>query len=251
MEKDEFLQTFDFGLPQVTDDAREASQKEVLLLYHSPDAIPSSFPKEIEFAGGPLLSVEDATQKCTTLNVVSIGDAKTSSELFLGSKCLALVGHEQMYHVQRFVKDETGFRLVQRETIQKKNGQFEGRYTFAEDSENTPARLHWAFLSNYLPYMDTLRQKLKTVLENIAIDNTVIVMVCNLEQSTLLVNFACACRARGIATSNLIVFATDQETAKLATELNFASFYDKEVRRASCYSTCKHCAVALTVCHFR
>jgi hypothetical protein len=222
--KDDFLETFDFGLPEVIDADRVASQTEVLLLYNTPGAIPSSLP-EVGFASGPLLSVKEATSKCETLNVVSIGDPNAASKSFLGAQCLALVGHEQMYHVQRFVTDD-GFKLVHRRLI-KKDDKYDVPYSFFEAEE---ARLHREFLIHYLPRLDTVLARLKPVLAKISVDNTVVAMVCSMSQFSLLLNFACACHARGISIpGNIIIFATDKETAKLARELDFATFYDDEV----------------------
>jgi len=231
--KEEFIKTFDYGLPDITDRERQAGQSEVLLLYNTEAAVPSSASDNAGGFAGPLLSVKEATQKCKTLNIVSIGDPKESSDMFVGAQCLALVGHEQMYHVQRFVKsDNDNFGLVQREIIkERKTGNYAGRYMFeTENEETSPARLHREFLAKYLPYVDTLKARLKPVLESIAINNTVVVMVCNKDQSSLLHNFACACLAKGIQLDNVVVFPTDKDTSSLAQELGFATFYDEEVR---------------------
>jgi hypothetical protein len=55
-------------------------------------------------------------------------------------------------------------------------------------------------------------------------------MVCNKDQSSLLHNFACACRSKGIHTENVVVFPTDEETESLAQALGYTTFFDKEVR---------------------
>lgn len=246
VQKEEFLQTFDYGLPEVTDVEREVGQSEVLLLYNTESALPVSTSNNgNDGLAGPLLNVKEATAKCETLNVVSIGDPNEASGLFMGSQCLALVGHEQMYHVQRFVKnaDNNDFELVQRETIkQSKTNEYTGQYSFeSEENESSPARLHRKFLAKYLLYIDTLKVLLKPLLESIAIDNTVIVMVCNKDQSSLLHNFACACRAKGIHTNNVVVFPTDLETESLAKSLGYATFFDKEVRfrvRIKAFDSC-------------
>ena len=60
----------------------------------------------------------------------------------------------------------------------------------------------------------------------------VIVMVCNLGQSELLLNFVCAAKSRGIDLSAVLVFATDTETKELAEGLGLTAFYDEVV--------CKH-----------
>lgn len=237
--KAEFLEVFDYGLPKVTDDDREAGESEVLLLYNTEAALPSSSKsssrnnKNDDGFAGPLRNIKEATAKCKTLNIVSIGDPNESSDIFVGAQCLALVGHQQMYHVQRFVqRDDNRFDLVQRETIQqRKTGDYIGQYKFEEeDNEASPARLHREFLSMYLPQVDTLKSRLEPILKKVAINNTVVVMVCNKDQSSLLHNFACACRAKGIPIQNAIVFPTDKETEQLAKELGFATFYDEKVR---------------------
>jgi hypothetical protein len=236
VQKEEFLQMFDYGLPEVTDIDRETGQSEVLLLYNTESAMPSStsYDDNDGRLAGPLLNVKEATAKCETLNVVSIGNPNEASDVFLGSQCLALVGHEQMYHVQRFVKnpDSKDFGLVQRETIkQSRTKEYVGQYSFdSEDIKSSPARLHRKFLTKYLPYIDTLKARLKPLLESIAVDNTVVVMVCNKDQSSLLHNFACACRSKGIHTENVVVFPTDEETESLAQALGYTTFFDKEVR---------------------
>lgn len=235
--KDEFLEKFDYGLPEVSDVEQEAGQSEVLLLYSAESAMTAKKTSNSNDDGflsvGPLLSVKDATEKCSTVNIVSIGNPNEASEMFVGGQCLALVGHEQKYHIDRFVKThDDSFGLVQRETIKdRKSGEYLGRYTFDdEDDESSPARLHRQFLAKYLTQVDTLKSRLKPVLEGVAINNTVIVMVCNKEQSSLLHNFACACQAKGIRLDNAVVFPTDKETESLAKELGFATFYDEEVR---------------------
>jgi hypothetical protein len=233
--KDKFMETFDYGLPEVLDKDRDARQSEVLLLYNAESAMPSLAQSRVDdgFAG-PLLSVEEATNKCETLNIVSIGDPNEAPDVFLGAQCLALVGHEQMYHVQRFIKHNGGnsFGLVQRETIKKrKTNEYSGQYSFESDEiETSPARLHREFLAKYLPYIDTLKDRLKPLLETVAMQSTVIIMVCNKNQSSLLHNFACTCRAKGIYPENIMVFPTDKETESLAKSLGYATFFDEEVR---------------------
>ena len=82
----------------------------------------------------------------------------------------------------------------------------------------------------YLKNLDTVVEELEPILSSIAIDNTVIVLVCNFGQSELLVNFVCSSHARGFDISNVIVFSTDQETHDLAQGLGLASYFDHRVR---------------------
>ena len=56
-----------------------------------------------------------------------------------------------------------------------------------------------------------------------------IVMVCNFGQSELLLNFACSSKAKGLDISNVLVFATDEETKELAESVGLAAYFDKRV----------------------
>ena len=85
-------------------------------------------------------------------------------------------------------------------------------------------------LSLYLKNLEDVKAELSEILKRIAVDNTVIVMVCNFGQSELLVNFVCAAHARGFDISNVIVFTTDQETDDLARGLGLTTYYDHRVR---------------------
>ena len=42
-------------------------------------------------------------------------------------------------------------------------------------------------------------------------------------------NFACSARARGLDISNVLVFATDEETKELAEGVGLAAYFDKRV----------------------
>jgi len=64
--------------------------------------------------------------------------------------------------------------------------------------------------------------------EKVAVDNAVIVMVCNHGQSELLMNFVCNSRAKGLDISQVLVFATDIETKELADGLGLTTFYDEQ-----------------------
>lgn len=82
-------------------------------------------------------------------------------------------------------------------------------------------------LKNHFASFD--ENKIKKATEGIAKDNTIIVMVCNKGQSDLLMNFACNAKARKLDMSNVLVFATDEETRSIAAGLGLAAFYDKAV----------------------
>jgi len=66
------------------------------------------------------------------------------------------------------------------------------------------------------------------MVEKLAIQKTIIVLTCNRGQSELLMNFACNARAKGFDIKNVLVFATDEETEKLAGNLGLAAYYDDQ-----------------------
>lgn len=84
-------------------------------------------------------------------------------------------------------------------------------------------------LVEYLNNLDPVLEQLKPIAAKAAKNNTIVVMVCNLGQSELLMNFACAARPRGLDLSQVLVFATDLETKALAEGLGLAAFYDELV----------------------
>ena len=94
-------------------------------------------------------------------------------------------------------------------------------------------------LSRYFDTVDEVLAELKPKLESIAIQNTVIVMVCNFGQSELLMNFVCSATKNNLDTRNIIVFTTDQETTDLVEALGLTAFYDERVRSIIIYGVVK------------
>merc|ERR1740124_1641480 len=91
---------------------------------------------------------------------------------------------------------------------------------------------NWKKLQTYFSSYETVRGELEPILRRTAVKikgesgkGAVVVMVCNMGQSTLLVNFVCAARSRGIDLSNVLVFATDQKTADIAQGLGLETYY--------------------------
>lgn len=89
---------------------------------------------------------------------------------------------------------------------------------------------NWQYLRKYLNSVEDILKRLRPIAKRTSQNNTLIVMVCNMGQSSLMVNFACAARAKGLDFSKVLVFCTDEETLALAHALGLAAFYDKEVR---------------------
>ena len=221
----EFNQAHDYGYPM---QISPSSSAEVLMMYIGKQALPS---KDLSDDGpfGPLLSVKDATEKCEAMNVVTVGTHVTSNT------CLVVQSGYDSFHLQHWMRsgDPTKgqeaevkrfhpFRHVSRGM--KSNGADDFHPPKIRDIEK-----HWGPLRRYLENFDDVTKRLKPLLKNIAINNTIIVMVCNMGQASLLMNFACSAKARGFDLDNVLVFATDQETLEMAEGLGLTAFYDEKV----------------------
>jgi hypothetical protein len=90
-------------------------------------------------------------------------------------------------------------------------------------------RRHWDALRTYFNALEATIRELKPIAEKININNTIVSMVCNFGQSSLLMNFACSSRACGFDISNVLVFATDRETLELAQSLGLNAYFDEKV----------------------
>jgi hypothetical protein len=86
---------------------------------------------------------------------------------------------------------------------------------------------YWAILATYLQTLPTVLERLRPIVEKIAIKKTVIVLVCNFGQSQLLMNFVCNARSKNLDLSAVLLFATDIETKELAEGLGITTFYDE------------------------
>lgn len=223
--KRDFLDTFDGGLP--ADDVVDEHMDEVLILYNRKDALPSMQTDATIQSDEPVpkLTSLDATENCQTLHVIS-------TKAYV-PQCLALVGQYESFHISNWMRappeDEKQrqygkkwpLRLVGRGL--QKNG-----VNHFTPPKRFKQRRHWERMIRYLEhFQDTTQKQLKPILERIARENTIIVMVCNHGQSDLLMNFICASRSRGLPLDNLLVLCTDKETYQLATALGVATYQDE------------------------
>ena len=90
--------------------------------------------------------------------------------------------------------------------------------------------LHRKILSIYLENLKEMQNELKSTLQKIAVDNTVVVMTVNKGQSELLMNFVCSALSKGLNLSNVILFPTDLFSKGIADGLGLATFYNDKVR---------------------
>lgn len=218
--KQDFADALEMGIPL---DPPTAGSDEVLLLYSRSTAIPASFGDDYDKI--PHIDMPDAISKCEYLNIVLTDNTGRRNQ------CVALVPQYESYHIQKWMRlneddmidADSPLRMVSR-------GQTNGRDLFDPPDLREDTREFWKIMSLYLENIDVVLKELRPILRRIAIDKTVIVMVCNFGQAQLLINFVCAAKSRNLDISNIIVFTTDQETTDIATSLGLAAYYDQRVR---------------------
>lgn len=236
MSKDEFSAKFDMGVP--LDQVKEGEDN-VLLLYSSEKALPKTNKKSAADAVHlhtpvPQLAVDDALEHCDELHVVLTDQTNRK-------QCVALVPQFESFHIQKWMRvDGHGGKLDHSENHKyvSRGYQSNGREKF-RPPEPKHTKKFWDMLGPYIESMDEVLGNLKPILEKVANEkNQLIVMVCNMGQSELLMNFVCSVKARGLDYSQVLVFATDKETKELAESMGLTAYFDEIV------STC---IVALTI----
>eukprot|EP00978_Attheya_sp_CCMP212_P010841 scaffold26338_cov49-Attheya_sp.AAC.10 len=220
VDKTELFAAFDNGFPESHGINR--GSEEAFILYSGTPAMPTDakLQRKIIYDDGvgvPVTDVAKATENCETLNFVT-------TQAYRGAaQCLVIAGHYESYHVRKWMRKKPG------EELQLVGRGYQGA---AKPDEFTPPKeralaLNRERLQKYLNTLKDLEQDLKPILKRIAKRKTVIVMVCNKGQSDLLMNFVCSSKARGFDISQILLFATDDETQKLATSLGLESYFDK------------------------
>ena len=219
--RDEFNAQFDVGVPL---DPSSPQNDQVLILYSSEKALPSDPYAAKEAAAMttlPTLSATDATEHCDFMNLILTDHGHRR-------QCMAFVGQYEAFHIQKFMRlPEEGrldsnlpLRLVNR-GANDKGGKSTKPPTLEQSQE------YWEkHLVPYIQSLPTVLEELRPIAEQAAVDNTLIVLVCNQGQSELLVNFLCACRKRNLDTSGILIFATDEETRDLVQAMGVPVFYD-------------------------
>jgi len=225
--KQSFMDAFDLGVPW---DPPKDGQEDVLLLYNRQRSLPSNKDRAAIEGEGPiplLSNVSDAMINCDFLNIVLNDNGGRK-------QCVAIVPQYESFHIQKWMRvgpkgamDSTKeLRMVSR------GYQANGREQF-RPPETKHTRKLWTMLGPYLQHIDEVMDKLRPLADGCAKSGrkdqppTVIVMVCNMGQSMLLMNFACAAMARGLDLKQVLVFATDSETKELAEALGLTAFYDE------------------------
>lgn len=148
--------------------------------------------------------------------------------------CLAIVAQRESYYINKWIRDGS----------LEKPFQFASRFDFPSDhtcfSKNVPSKeqidASSEVLVPYLTHLDAALQRLKPLADQVAnagqnpsTKGTIIVMVCNFGHAELFINYICAARAVGMDTSQILLFATDEETYDIARGLGIAAFHDEKI----------------------
>lgn len=224
--KEDFLKQVDPGTP-----IDHPGSDEVLILYQNPVTLPNKHMMTgfAELGPNPLLNMPEAIENCQQINLVlSNHDGRRR-------QCLAIMPQYESYHVQRWLRwDDEKYQLNKNKPLQMvSRGLAENGRDHFNPPELFETKQHWNMLQRYFDTLNDVTKELNAILKKIAIDNTVVVMVCNFGQIELLMNFVCSSRARNFDLSNVIVFTTDQESTDIATGLGLNVYYDYRVRTVS------------------
>jgi hypothetical protein len=223
----EFAESLDMGVP-LDIPAPLGGDEDILILYQRPQALPKSYPHSSAASSSniPLLSMESAVENCDYLNIILTDHSKSRNQ------CIALVPQYESYHIQKWMRVGGGKKKLEHTAplqMVSRGYQSNGLNSFAPPADKH-IRQNWELLQKYFATFDESLADLKPLVEKIAKDRTVVVMVCNFGQSELLVNFVCAANSRNLDISTILVFATDVETKALAESLGLTAFYDERVR---------------------
>lgn len=223
VQRDEFAAKLDTGVPL---DPEEPTNSQVLIMYNSPQALPDNafYSKEASsLTSLPELGVDEALENCDIVHL-----ALTHTQHPPRRQCTAFMGNYESLHLYKFMRLPDHGPLDPHLPLRSvaRGAQLNGR-----NSHKPPAidksQAYWKILTTYLRNLETSLSELAPIAQRTAVNNTLVVMVCNLGQSELLLNFLCAARARNLNVDNLLVFATDRETHDLVAGMGVAVFYDR------------------------
>lgn len=213
--RDEFFRHVHLGVPE---DSPEPGADYVLLL-HSEGATPTQ-PSE--------QSATNAVENCDTLKVVHLNPYERRH-------CLAVWANFESYHVDKYMRlpedvPRFGFKHGQSGINASLPLRYVSRTQVASGKAyHTPMNDHtmtyWNDLVAYLTKLPSLLERLGPVAAEAAGDGRdIIVMIVNFGQSSLLFNLVCSARARKIDLSHALLFATDDQAAKLGRSLGLHVF---------------------------
>jgi len=229
-DKMDFVDTLDLGVPvddPVNNPRTGQKEKDVLVLYQKASALPTDYGKKSKQNDSGVAPIEFSTQEalehCDYVNVILTDHSAGRNQ------CWAMVPQYESYHVQKWMRIRPMQQMDSKEPLRLVS---RGTKTNGRNDFDPPARKHidkgMDMLQNYFKNLESSLAELKPLVEKVATrKKTVTVMVVNFGQSELLVNHVCASKSRGLDTSSILVFATDEESKELATELGLTAFYDE------------------------
>jgi hypothetical protein len=221
VDRDDFGASFDLGVPL---DKTTPGNQEVLLLYSGQKMLPKKYNRHLKQSKGeiPKLSAQEATEQCTTMKVVLTEGNRRKQH------CFAIMGQWDSYHVHKLMRvpEKSGVAADLSFPLRYVSRLYQegGKVNSSPSTKNMD--MFREMLVQYYLNMPEVIAELKPIARKVAKLNTIVVMVCNFGQAELLMNFACSARARGLDTSQILLFATDTATKELAEGLGMTVFYD-------------------------
>jgi hypothetical protein len=221
--RDDFTNMIDLGLPL---DDKQAGNEEVLVVYSNYRALPKAKPlgrmmNDPTNSVVPLYSAKDATANCHTIRLV-LQQPKKDKE------CMVILGQWESFNINKYMRippsgrGQANFSIPFRHVA--RGQRVDGKVAKMPMPRQTKA--YWKVLMDYLNKLDQTVARLKPIAQLAAgKGNAVIVMTCNWGQADLLANFICGARSRGLDLSQVLLFATDEDTHNLAVALGIHSFF--------------------------
>ncbi len=227
--QEQFLTQFEYGIPE--DFVTDPGMKEAVILYNSESALPQSVVDKSltdwESMMNDALSVEEATKNCDTMNVIYRNPDKREGQ------CFVIVNNYESYHIQKWRKTKDSKGVKTKLQVVARTVDERGRNDFPIPRQWNIEK-HQRMLQVFMSSEEQMKEELKSILERIAIQNTIIVMTTNAGQVDLLANFVCAARAKDMDISNLLVVTTDLSAFEFVKNvLGVEAFYNQEVRLGS------------------
>ncbi len=211
--REAFARKYDIGVPF---SPSTPGNEDVLMLYGRQSSSSNLTADTVPFLSSP----EEATQNCMSMSMILMREDEYH-------QCLAVVGQWPSHYVHKWMRVDPAPKPLR--YVSRTNSLTSSYFI------DVPAR-HWVdcfykFFTEYVTKMDEALERLKPAVEAVVKgkkDKTIIVMVCNHEQSELFMNFVCS-RSRGLDTSQILLFATDLEAKQLAEALRISTYYDEKV----------------------
>jgi len=227
---DEFIEKFDYGYASQHSSGKGSSE---VLIFYNDKSLPSDHATAAAVIGNdgemaPLLDAQTATENCDVMNVATVFARGHAAQ------CFVVQADYESFHLQRWMRQPKQIRMSRQATTDRSIPlRHVGRGLNVNGLESFPAPRFKHQLSNmdqikkYLDALDDVKAKLGPIAMRVAKNKAIVVLVCNKGQSDLLMNFACASKAKGLDISMVLVFATDQHTYDVATGMGLAAFYDE------------------------